>query len=191
MKKLLIYHLFLFIGVRSFCQVATNNDTINSNIVVVFDKVKPSSKESRISTMYLIYLKTSKQIMVRFDVPSYIFRLNTSLNDYGVFKTANGTFTLLNKIEGYFKGQNQNIYSFVFITSRDSLMKILSPKLDKVTFYFTPNENKLKEFLEKKYFLNDRLNKYFIKLSTKTIKYTISKPEKIQYEKLFSWLTQL
>lgn len=188
MKKLLIYHLFLFCSFISFSQVLLNNDTLNSNLAVKFNKVRQSFKEANTSTMYISYLTKSKEVLLTFDVPSFNFRLNTSLYDYCIIESKAEKVTLQNRIEGYAKGKDLNIYGFTFVISKDSLIKILSPNLKRITFYFTPNENKIKDYLGKNIYMRDELKKYLIKLSRKIIKYTISKPDEVQYSELISWL---
>jgi hypothetical protein len=190
MKIFIFYFSFFLFCYNSFSQTLKVQDTINSNIVVNFSKVKKSFKEASTSSMNTYYIPQSKSVIVTFEVPSFNFRLNTSLNDSAVFKSSSREVILQNMLESYVK-EDQITYRFTFKTSKDSLIKMLSDKLNKVTFYFTPNEEKITRYLLENNQMTSSLKKYFIKISGKTIKYYISKPNKTQYEKLMLWLLNL
>jgi hypothetical protein len=140
--------------------------------------------------MNTCYLPQSKSVVLKFEVPSFNFRLNSSLNDSAVFKSSSRKFTLQNKVES-FVNEDQITYSFTFITSKDSLINMLSDNLSEITFYFTPNQYKITEFLEANNQMTASLKKHFIRISGKTVQYIVSKPDKVQYEKLLAWLTEL
>lgn len=190
MKILFLNFFFFLICFNSLSQTLKENDTINSNIVLKFDKIKQSFKEASSSSMNTYYLPQSKSIVLTFEVPSFNFRLNSSLNDSAVFESSSGKVTLKNKVESFVK-EDQITYSFTFITSKDGFQRMLSDKMSKITFYFTPNQYKITEYLKENNEMTLSLKKYFIKLSGKTIKYIVSKPDRVEYEKLMAWLIQL
>jgi hypothetical protein len=190
MKKFILYFIFFLVCFNSLSQTLNVNDTVNSNIVIKFNKVKQSFKEASTSTMNTCYLPQSKSVVLKFEVPSFNFRLNSSLNDSAVFKSSSGKVTLQNKVES-FVNEDQITYSFTFITSKDSLINMLSDNVSEITFYFTPNQYKITEYLEANNQMTASLKKHFIRISGKTVQYIVSKPDKVQYEKLLAWLTEL
>lgn len=140
--------------------------------------------------MNTYYLQQSKSIVLTFEVPSFNFRLNSSLNDSAVFESSSEKVTLKNKVERFVKA-DQITYSFTFTISKDDFKRMLLGKLNRIIFYFTPNQYKITVYLIENNEMTLSLKKHFIKLSGKTIKYIVSKPDKVEYEKLVAWLIQL
>jgi hypothetical protein len=190
MKTIFSCFILFLICFKSLSQTPNVNDTVSSNIVIKFNTVKQSFKEASTSTMNTYYLPHSKSVVLTFEVPSFNFRLNSSLNDSAVFKSSSSKLTLQNKVESFVK-EDQITYSFTFITSKDNLVKMLSDKLSEITFYFTPNQYRITEYLEANNQMTASLKKHFIRISGKTVKYIVSKPDKVQYEKLIAWLIEL
>ena len=141
MVKYFITIMFCFQNLIVFSQTNKSIDTIYSDLMINFNKVKPSFKETSTAQMQISYLKEKKIALVKFDVPSFWYRYNTSLADYCVVETLNNKLQLVNQVEAFAKGIDKNIYSFTYFISKDSLITLLSSNFKKITFYFTPNGN--------------------------------------------------
>lgn len=188
--KICLFILLYLFNICVFCQNHPNTDTINSNIFVKFKKVKQSFREANTASMLISYMPKSDSIIINFDVPSFNFRLNTSITDYCIVNSNSENIKLQNKVEAKVKGINQDIYGFTFIVLKESLIKLLSSEIKNITFFFTPNEDKVKKYLTDNIYMSEGSKKYFIKLSKKTIHYKVSKPDKEQYEQLITWLEE-
>lgn len=188
MKNLFLFILLFTQSLIALSQNIINNDTLNSNILIDFSKVKPSFKEANIAFMDIKCLSKSQLAIIKFEIPSFIYRANTSLNDYCVIETKSEKFKLQNKIEADAKGNNLNIYSFTLSTTKDSVLNILNKKIVKITFYFTPNK-KIEEFLLSSKSKLTELERYYVKLARRTLKYKISKPNQLKCDEIIKWLS--
>jgi len=191
MKSIFAFVVYLLYANSSFSQDKVTKDTIDSIQTVRFTKVKKSFKEANTALMKLKYTTDKKTIVLKFNVPSYIFRLKTTVSDYCVIETKTKKITLQNT--GEIKSNGTDIisyYDFTFYLSKDSTIDILTDEVKKITFYFMPNPEIEIYLLENKY-VNKSYDKLTIRNSKRTIKYTISKPDKIQYNDVLSWLNKL
>ena len=185
MKNLILILLCFFTSSISLSQDLIN-DTVRSNIVVEFNKVKNGSDKS-FAKMFTSFKRNSDSVILKFEVPSILYRSNSSLNDFCVIKLPNKVIKLQNKAEYEASGILNDIYTFDFHISKTDLINILSKGFKMVMFYFTPNEN-----VEKKYLIRgDKLNpveKLFLKLPKITLKSKVKKPNKKKIEELLFWL---
>ena len=189
MMYILIFS-FSIIALTVNSQNVILKDTLNSEITFSFNKVKPSFKETRTATMNVYLLKKLDLILIRINMLSFWYRANTSLTDYCIIKSKATNIKLYNQIITNVGGPNNNMYTFNFVISKDSLMNVLTTNFKKITMFFTPNSN------IKKYILRDTpkltaYTKHAIKLSKKTIKYKIFNPNEKQMNELIAWLSKL
>ena len=190
MKKYIFLLLLCFSNSFLFSQNSVLNDTIKSNIIVNFNKVKLSVKDANSAKMEVSHIQNSRNAIVKFNVPSFWYRSNTSLDDYCIINIGDNKVKLNNQVSEKATGVSKNIYSFTFVITKDSLNSILSKKIKNITFYFTPNDNIEKDLLATGNKLN-KFDKHLIKLSKKTLNFKVSKPDIIELSKLNNWLKSL
>lgn len=191
MKKIQILIFSLLIFNYSFSQEIVSTDTVNCNQTIKFHKVKKSFKGANTALMKLDYKKENQKGVIKFEIPSFIFRLKTTLSDYCIIETKTKKIKLQNTVEITTKDLNFiSYYDFTFLLSTDSLQNILTDEVKKVTFYFTPNSD-IKKYLNENKLVNKGYDKLMKRNSKKTIIYTISKPDIEQYKQVLSCLNKL
>jgi hypothetical protein len=191
MKKIQILIFYLLTFNFSFSQEIVSTDTVNCNQAIKFHKVKKSFKEANTAFMKLDYKKENQKGVIKFEIPSFIFRLKTTVSDYCIIETKTKKIKLQNTVETTTKDLNFiSYYDFTFFLSTDSLQNILTDEVKKVTFYFTPNPE-IEKYLNENRLVNTDYDKLMKRNSKKTIIYTISKPDIEQYKQVLSCLNKL
>ena len=195
-KTFLIFICLLSINL-SFSQIVSENDTINSSFTVQFNQVKPNVEVFKTAEMKVIAIEGSDVIKLLFTVPNYWLRYKTTVADYVILETAIETVKLQNEEENavaegsinlnYILSQN---YLFTFSLPKDVFSKYLKDNLVKLTFCFAPNKNFIKNNLASEKFMHKGMMNIIGVNASKTIKYKVSQPDKVQYEKLIEWLAQ-
>ena len=188
------YIIFVILTILFFCtksNAQSKNDTIFSKSSLGFSKVKPYFKKDDTVFMNVNYVIDKHIFLLKFNVRSFWFRANTTLNDYCLIETKKNKFRFQNQVENPVFGESNDFYRFSLNISKDSLLSILNKGIKKITFYFIPNP-KISEYLkENKNELNNYLLKYTLKISTKTLKIKVSKPNKNQNDELIKELQKL
>jgi len=191
MKIIKLFTIFLLCFNISFSQETVISDSSKIFQTIKFNKVKKSFREANTAIMQLNYLQDETMGLVKFKIPSFIFRLTTTLSDYCIIETRTKKITLQNKVEIATNERDLiSYYDFTFPLSKDSLLNIVSDEIKKVTFYFMPN-TEIKKYLKENRLINKAYDKLMIRNSKKAIKIIISKPDKIQYNEVLSWLNKL
>ena len=106
MKKIQILIFYLLTFNFSFSQEIVSTDTVNCNQAIKFHKVKKSFKEANTAFMKLDYKKENQKGVIKFEIPSFIFRLKTTLSDYCIIETKIKKIKLQNTVETTTKDLN-------------------------------------------------------------------------------------
>ena len=181
----------MLISLISFAQSKLVQDTIESNISVMFNKLKYSNNTACRCELQVRYLPLSRSVLLYFEVPNYDLRFKTTLNDYAILKFDNIQFKFANKVESLYNERFNHI--FVLELSNEKWKVFLTHHLKSITFFFEPNEEFiLKSLATYKGFGSDKtLKNTYVKLANKTVTSTCSKPDKKQYNDLIQWLYNL
>ena len=103
MLRCLFLIIFLIFVLNSRSQNNEISDTTYSNITVVYKKVHPSFKtegfvNSNKALMDIFHITNKQLFLIKFEVPSFLYRASTTLNDYVVIKVANKEYKYYNQI---------------------------------------------------------------------------------------------
>jgi len=186
MKKIFIVVLYMLNYSLSFAQSLCDYKIATDSICVTFNKVKPSFDNWSTAQLNASYQDNTNNVVLTFEVPNFIDRFKTTLSDYCIIETESKQYKLINQKEVFLK-ETLN-YTFTFVVQKDDLLEIVKNNLKKITFYFVPNEQFIKERLENDKFMGEELKRHLVRLSRKTIKYEVSNPNQAQYSALKSWL---
>lgn len=190
MKKLFLITLYVLSGNLAFAQATTAQNSVSDTISVTFNKVKPSFDNWGTAVLKATTQASTGMIVINFAVPNYIERFKTTLNDYSIIETETKQYKLLNQKELSPTKGTLN-YNFTFVISKDELIEIVNSDLKKITFYFVPNEKFVKERLAEDKFMGNELKRHFGRVAKMTLKYKVSNPDEVQYDKFVAWLQKL
>lgn len=198
MSKILYLIYLIFLSNFLVGQSLPLNDTLANNLCLRFDKIKPNVEEFNMAEMSISYEKSNSTIKLYFVVPNYYLRYKTTPNDYILIETSNEIVKLQNEAEiavaegsisfNLIHAQN---YFFVCSVSKALFIRIFKDNIKKLTFCFAPNENFIKERLSKEKFFDKVVLRFIGLRAGDTIKYSVSQPNGIQYQKISEWLTNL
>lgn len=188
MKIIFLLTILNLLCLGTIAQSTIKQDKVTSDILVMFNRVRYSDNWSSKAELTAKYLQNNGSVLLSFEVPNYDFRFQTTLNDYATVKFDDNDIKLQNMVESNQNERGHHI--FVFELPREKWTLFLKHQLKSITFYFAPNE----EFIAKKiatykgFGTDDKSRKQYIELAKKTVKTTISKPEKKQYNTFIAWL---
>lgn len=187
---ILIVAFFLCNTRISFAQSLVSKDSTVTEKSVTFYKVIPSFDNWNTAELKATFHKDTGAILFHFDVPNYILRFKTTLNDYCIIETANKHIKLMNQQESFSKNGSL-YYTLTLLISKDNLEELKQNDIKKITFYFERNENYIKKQLEEDKLMREELKQHFARLSNRTIKYKVSNPNEKHYNELKFWLQNI
>lgn len=179
--------VFLFFFNNLFSQNKVVVDTLKSNMHVTFNKVQPSVTGFSTATLNMDYIPASDMIVMRFEVPCFFYRSNTTLSDFCIIHTDENKYKFFNQIKKIKSVKTLN-YNFTFVIPKVTLQKIMQESLKKIIFNFSPNYDNIKLFYDSEKFMGASFKKYLINLGKHNLKYKVSQPDLVQYNLLISWL---
>lgn len=196
MKAYVLIICAVFLCNLAFGKVSKTDTGLYKQFTISFHKVTPSFEEANKAKLIAKYLDSAQLFNLRFVVPNYCYRYQTTPNDYFTIHTEKQSYRFANTIRALPENNDKLFYvmvigKYIFETNikSDALKEILSNSIQKVEFNFLPNNN-IEEGVQKirKNDKLDELEKHMISLSKRTIKVTIKDPEKNQLDFIKSFV---
>jgi hypothetical protein len=189
MKKIIILALTQLI---SFCCIA-NIKLINytdTTYNLTFYKLSPAKQKTDSVLFQFRYNETGDTILAACFINPLWFIAGTQTSDYVTFKTKENEFVYFNS-ERFKLNKTDTIIIYIlkFNIPKHEFKKIFSGKIPQLKINFAPNPDA--ESVIKDFFKGQKISvygQYSIDLSKRNLKAKISKPNKVQLEKIRAWI---
>lgn len=182
---ILCFFMVFFVNVHSNIL----NDTIRSNISVMYNRVSKTDLQACRAELKVSFLPKTKMVLLYFEVPNYSFRYRNTFEDYLVIKTKDNEIKLDNLVES--DPNYAENHKVVFAMAKNIFLELLPEYFSKLKFNFALDEvfnmNKLKNRKD----INDGDKNWVLKIAKETSEIKVSKPDKKALTEVKLWLEKL
>lgn len=198
MSKFLLLAYCMFKLNLCYSYSNSTNDTIRSNIKVIFNKVQYSGDAFNTSDLKIDFVPANNQVLLYFRLPNFTPRYKTTLNDYLALQTENDKKIFYNLKENPASEGSISLnavlsrnYYFVFSVDKNFLITFLKNTKRNFTFCFSANADYITSQLATDKFMCKKLKNLFRKTAKMDEMYIVSKPDETQIRGLVVWLENL